>query len=400
MPHFSRALEANCRRRILKKYCHQKCFDMERFTVHEHTFDAHHPRQSTRATSDGFKRLKIAVKEYRSTDVGLNEPTGISVVFCQANGIPKESYEPFFDDLYDQLKGTPAQIKTIWSIDNVTHGDSYVLNEHSIGTDYFWRDGARDVIAFMQQAKIKEPVMAIGHSFGAASLLFANSISPHLFMTVVAYEPIVSDPSVSLAHEALGSHIMASMSSTRRDIFDSPASFKKYLSSRPFWAAWDPRVLEKYVTYGLRDVPTKLHADKKSGVVLKTPREQEVFVFSQIEDYENISYLSRKELFEIFDVYKYCQDPVFFIWAEVSPTKEEVQKNVVKRIKNSQATTILEASHMNLAEKPTECAKVGAKYIISAVDKYNKFTSWRSTFSLDGSFTKEWKDRFALKPRL
>ena len=54
-------------------------------------------------------------------------------------------------------------------------------------------------------------------------------------------------------------------------------------SSSKFFQSWDPRVLEKWVEYGLRDLPTALYPDrgdeKVAPVTLATPKAQEVFSY-------------------------------------------------------------------------------------------------------------------------
>jgi len=76
----------------------------------------------------------------------------------------------------------------------------------------------------------------------------------------------------------------AQMSTFRRDVWpsreDAAASFKK----SPFYKAWDPRVLDCWIKYGLREMPTPVHPEQDATsptkqVTLTCTKHQEVFTF-------------------------------------------------------------------------------------------------------------------------
>lgn len=79
---------------------------------------------------------------------------------------------------------------------------------------------------------------------------------------------------------------MATILSTyRRDIWPSREEAAQGFKKSKFYQAWDPRVLDRYIKYGLHDLPTAIHPlnkptpDGKSPVTLTTPLHQEVFTF-------------------------------------------------------------------------------------------------------------------------
>jgi hypothetical protein len=53
----------------------------------------------------------------------------------QANGFPKELYEPFWDDLSEDLQAKGRNIRSIWIADMATHGQSGIINEKLLGPD-------------------------------------------------------------------------------------------------------------------------------------------------------------------------------------------------------------------------------------------------------------------------
>jgi hypothetical protein len=79
------------------------------------------------------------------------------------------------------------------------------------------------------------------------------------------------------------SGIMPAIASTmRRDLWESRESAKaKFLQSK-FYQAWDPRVFDLWVKYGLREIPTELYpagSAPAGSVTLTTTKHQELFVF-------------------------------------------------------------------------------------------------------------------------
>lgn len=88
------------------------------------------------------------------------------------------------------------------------------------------------------------------------------------------------------------------MSTFRRDIWPSreeaAASFKK----SKFYQSWDDRVMERWLEYGLRDLPTVLYPESpynnpaETPVTLTTSKNQEVFTF--VRPYFNNSHVAGK----------------------------------------------------------------------------------------------------------
>lgn len=75
------------------------------------------------------------------------------------------------------------------------------------------------------------------------------------------------------------------MSTYRRQVWPSRDEAAKSFKTSKFYQAWDSRVLDRWVKYGLRNTPTLLHPDDSknpdgsSQVTLTTPMPQEVFTF-------------------------------------------------------------------------------------------------------------------------
>ena len=73
---------------------------------------------------------------------------------------------------------------------------------------------------------------------------------------------------------------IARQSTYRKDIWPSREEAAKSFRKSPFYQAWDPRVLDLWLKYGLRDLPTVLYPEKDTtSVTLATPKSQEVWSF-------------------------------------------------------------------------------------------------------------------------
>lgn len=117
---------------------------------------------------------------------------------------------------------------------------------------------------------------------------------PRLFHSLVLLDPVVQRQTTQLDGFSLEERkrIIAKttqLSTYRRDLWPSRRAAEEGFKRSPFYQAWDPRVLERWVKYGLRDLPTPHHplndktvTDKnETPVTLRTPLHQEVFTFSR-----------------------------------------------------------------------------------------------------------------------
>ena len=102
---------------------------------------------------------------------------------------------------------------------------------------------------------------------------------PRLLSTLILIEPVILD-------EGSGGPNPALLSTLRRDIWDARA--KAEASLRKAFATWDQRALERFLQYGLREVPTALYDTSRSehispdSVTLTTSKHQEAWAYAQI----------------------------------------------------------------------------------------------------------------------
>lgn len=272
------------------------------FKIYEHTVPTCHIREYARATAeDQEDELHLAVKQYTPLESGNKKQRSVTIIGAHANGFPKELYEPLWDDLFERLKDKNVYVRNIFIADVSHQGQSGILNEHKLGNDPSWMDHPRDLLMMVNYFKrdMKRPIIGIGHSMGGNNLINLSLMHPRLFTTLVLIDPVVQRlPSVQ------GNFGPARASTVRRDRWPSRKDAIAGFNRSKFYKTWDPRVLEKWIDHGLRELPTPLYPevntakttlptvsadpstasiqpdkDTERELTLKTTKHQEVFTF-------------------------------------------------------------------------------------------------------------------------
>ncbi|KAJ5440973.1 hypothetical protein N7491_003379 [Penicillium cf. griseofulvum] len=250
---------------------------MSPFRIVEHVVPTQHIREYPGATAnDQEEPLHLAVKQYIPLDNPNPQPGDITILGAHANGFPKELYEPLWEEIHARSKQNGIRIRSIWMADVAQQGQSSVINEDSLGNDPSWFDHPRDLLHLVnvKRAEMPRPIVGIGHSMGGAHLT-------QLLMLQIDKREIAKT---------------TQLSTHRRDIWPSRQAAAEGFRRSPFYQAWDPRVLSRWIEHGLRDLPTAIHpldykipTDKATGppVTLRTTLHQEVFTFSR-PNYTNI----------------------------------------------------------------------------------------------------------------
>jgi pimeloyl-ACP methyl ester carboxylesterase len=103
-------------------------------------------------------------------------------------------------------------------------------------------------------------------------------IHPRLFNTLVLLDPVIQEASL----DPFGPNL-AEQSTFRRDVWPSRREAEILFRNKKFYQKWDERVLQRWIQYGLRDLPTAVHGSlvggAKNAVTLTTTKLQEVATF-------------------------------------------------------------------------------------------------------------------------
>ncbi|KAJ5905527.1 Abhydrolase domain-containing protein mpaH [Penicillium subrubescens] len=267
------------------------------FRVVEHVVPCQHLREYPAATANEQEQpLHLAVKQYIPLDNPNPQPGDVTILAAHANGFPKELYEPLWEEIHARSQANGFRIRSIWMADVAQEGESSVINEDSLGNDPSWFDHPRDLLHLVnvKRAEMPRPIIGVGHSMGGAHLTQLSLMHPRLLHTLVLLDPVIQRQSTQLDIMSMRERrrLIAKttqLSTHRRDLWPSRQAAAEGFKRSPFYQAWDPRVLDRWVKYGLRDLPTAIHpldpntvVDKKNPpVTLRTPLHQEVFTFSR-----------------------------------------------------------------------------------------------------------------------
>lgn len=123
---------------------------------------------------------------------------------------------------------------------------------------------------------------------------------PSLFQGLAFLEPMVQRENPSKMTDPT----QASFASNRQDIWPSRASAETALRKTPFFRTWDLRAVNKYISFGLRSIPTAAYPASAelspSSVTLTTSKAQEAWTYlgfnstPQSEDHQE--YLLGKDM--------------------------------------------------------------------------------------------------------
>lgn len=260
------------------------------FRVQEHTIPCQYIREYPGATLENQEDdLFLHVKQYTPLDQSNSQPGAITIIAAHANGFPKELYEPLWDDLSRALRKQGLAIKGIWIADVAHQGMSGVLNEDKLGNDPSWNDHPRDLLCMINHfhKEMSRPLVGVGHSMGGNHLVRLAYIHPRLITSLVLIDPVIQ--SAFPAAPDYTRFASPKASAFRRDHWPSRAEAASSFKRSRFYQSWDPRVLDLWIKYGLRSLPTAIYPKEHDGsnrsendsspVSLTTTKHQEVFTF-------------------------------------------------------------------------------------------------------------------------
>lgn len=114
-------------------------------------------------------------------------------------------------------------------------------------------------------------IVLIGHSVGAAGMIYTASTFPQLFETLIIVDPTIFPKEVTREPFTLA---LTSGAIIRRDRWSSKDEAKNlFEKNKSFFGKWNSRSLNGYVEFGLKDAPDG------QGVVLKVDKMQEAVSF-------------------------------------------------------------------------------------------------------------------------
>lgn len=245
-----------------------------------------------------------------------------------------------------------------------------------------------------------------------------------MLRSLILLDPVIQVPNGSISP--------ALSSTRRRDIWPSKDAAVSRFKTSTFFQSWDSRVLDRWIEYGLRQVPTELYPindsenDKRSTLV--TSKHQELFTFlrptyrgipdenyvdkdpAADREYPGYSFY-RPEPSQVFHRLPELRPSVLYIFggkSELSPSAEREMKMArtgtgvggsggaaVGRVKE----VVLDCGHLVAMEKVTECANAITLFLQDELQRWRKeksdFKRYWSKKSRKEQITidKEWANR-------
>ncbi|KDQ07652.1 hypothetical protein BOTBODRAFT_38633 [Botryobasidium botryosum FD-172 SS1] len=325
--------------------------------------------------NEGDTDLWLVINRY-ARDEGPRRG-GVTLLAFHANGFHKETWEPTFTQLLDleaRNGNESAKIDEIWSLDYVNQGDSALINEGKLGDIFDWADNARDILNLLlnylpscpppssshipvsldrvpvgeaEQRKVrgfdKRTIVGIGHSIGGCSVTRAALQCPQLFDSLILVDPVITPTS---ADSSPHTNSLATKAAIRRSAWPSREEARDLLSRSPFFGAWHPSALDKYIEHALCPDPAT------GGVRLKMDPMQETVVFADR--------VVPREVWELLPTL----DPRIELRWIMAGTENvttsgdaNTQSTVWRRPQNSSNVRIPSAGHLIAQEAPIELAE-------------------------------------------
>ncbi len=147
--------------------------------------------------------------------------------------------------LWDPLVPALRKKFHVYAPDTRGHGDS---SKPADPDAYTWINTGHDLNAVVDGLGLARPVFGAGHSAGAAQIAYAEWLRPGTFSKAVLIDPIIGPAEMFNRDNPL-----AELARKRRNIFESRAFARERWGARPPLGLWDPRALDAYVNFGLRD---------------------------------------------------------------------------------------------------------------------------------------------------
>ncbi|KAJ7127308.1 alpha/beta-hydrolase, partial [Mycena crocata] len=207
----------------------------------------------------------------------------------------KETWESVIQYLFEFRRGDPsgAPITEIWSAESPNHGESAAINEkpllersHGL-SGYQW---GRGIQALLKSGLISSThIASVGHSAGACVMVLSTDgypldDLPYFSMILIEPTTMTKELLEDALKKPLEMNRVTDAVRKRRDIWESRESAGAWLKVRFPWKRWDARSLDRFVKYGLRDMPTAAYPDRERGVTLSCTREQEALGYAYEQD--------------------------------------------------------------------------------------------------------------------
>ncbi|CCE63124.1 hypothetical protein TPHA_0E00280 [Tetrapisispora phaffii CBS 4417] len=231
----------------------------DKFIHQTKVMDAVHPRMQNDATiSPEIDRLKIVYDLFTLKPAYQNKNSlyKVNMIFLHGSGMNRHIWEYYLPNLLVD-KNDHITLNKVINMDQVTHGDSAVINDGKLGVGYVWTDGARDACKIAEheflETNINEKAIyvniVVGHSMGGHQALFCGILNPYLFDLIFCIEPVVLQPTISndKGYTKVNPSFFRALNSRIKDTFENEQEYEQFIRTKSFFNNTKPEILDMFI---------------------------------------------------------------------------------------------------------------------------------------------------------
>ncbi|KAJ7175087.1 alpha/beta-hydrolase [Mycena crocata] len=247
--------------------------------------------------TDHLAGLSLVLKRYLP-ECSVSRPGAKSVTLLLTHcvGTHKETWEPVIEYLFQfqASNNSGVVIAEVWSADHPNHGEAAAVNEIALlerSNGISGHEWGRGIETILKSGLISSPnIVPIGHSAGSVIAVLSTMGYPldNLpYSSMILVEPGMMTremfEQLSALTSEFGDRIKAAVQK-RTDVWGSRDEARAWFQERKSWKKWDSRVLEAFLKYGLRDLPTATYPNRADGVTFSCTRAQETAGYMHEKD--------------------------------------------------------------------------------------------------------------------
>ncbi|GAV55978.1 hypothetical protein ZYGR_0AZ01500 [Zygosaccharomyces rouxii] len=187
-------------------------------------------------------RLQLVYDVYTCVNSNKNDNNVfVNLLFLHASGMSRSVWDYHVAHLFDYEFNW--NVNKIILLDQVSQGDSGVLNADLLGVQQDWVDGARDACKVAQnEFNTDSPVLniVIGHSAGGFQALSSGVLLPNLFQLIITVEPVVY-----MNYATLSPRFYQALLDKMQDVFPNDEVYQNYMDRRSMYATVHPSILQR-----------------------------------------------------------------------------------------------------------------------------------------------------------
>ncbi|QLQ81973.1 hypothetical protein HG537_0G02270 [Torulaspora globosa] len=266
----------------------------------------------------------------------------VNILFLHGSGMSRCIWEYYVAYIMD--KRPNWRINKIVLMDQVSHGDSAVLNAEKLGVNFDWVDGARDACKLAQNEFFGEAStynVVIGHSMGGFQALSCGVLMPSLFDLIIAIEPVVLmyvGKGTTGEYTIISRKLHQALLSKMKDRFQSELEYQKYMRTSSFFAKVHPDILQRIIDFERLTL---------SNGEVRTKMDQRQNILCYLTLFPSAKWL--------LGSLKFIRSPVVTILGGISKwTPKENQQVLERFIPDYTRDTVPEGDHLLNIENPEE----------------------------------------------